>query len=186
MVARARPTATSSCSAQGIAATKPHLYAKARYDPLKDFAAIARLGIGAQLLVVPASSPTQNVGELVSRAKANPGVLNYGSPGAGVPPHLATVQFMRMAGFDAVHIPYKGGGALMTALLASEVDFAMEGALPRCPSEPAGAPIAVSLEPVLLCRRAYFCEAWVPDIFQRGKGVWRRRTRRPPSRPAQP
>lgn len=131
---------------QGIAAVNPHLYASPGYDALRDFVYVARFGIGALLLVVPAASPIQTVGDLVGRSKARSGGLNYGSPGNGLPPHLAAVQFMRLAGLDGTHIPYKGGGAMMTALLAGEIDWAIEGLTATLPQVRAGRvrPLAVT------------------------------------------
>jgi tripartite-type tricarboxylate transporter receptor subunit TctC len=133
--ARAAPDGhTLMFTHQGQAAVNPHLYTNPGYDSLRDFAPVARFGIGALVLVVPASSPFQSVGELVARGRDKPRAMNFGSPGNGLPPHLAAVQFMRLGGFEATHIPYKGGGAMMSALLASEVDWVIEGltaALPQ-------------------------------------------------------
>jgi len=138
-VARAAPDGhTLLMTHQGIAAINPHLYASPGYNALRDFAPVARFGIGAQLLVVPAASTVQTVAELLTRAKAKPGSLNFGTPGNGTPPHLAAVQFMRMAGFEATHVPYKGGGAMMTALLTGEVDWAIEGLTASLPQVKAG------------------------------------------------
>ena len=128
LVARAAPDGhTLLMTHQGIAAINPHIYASPGYDALRDFAPVARFGIGALLLAVPTASPVQTVADLVARAKAKPGAMNFGTPGNGFPPHLAAVQFMRMAGLEATHVPYKGGGAMMTALLGGEVDWAIEG-----------------------------------------------------------
>jgi tripartite-type tricarboxylate transporter receptor subunit TctC len=139
LFARAVPDGhTLMLTHQGQAAVNPHLYANPGYDPLRDFAPVARFGIGALVLVVPAGSAPQSVGELVARAKANPGAMNFGSPGNGLPPHLAAVQFMRLGGFQATHIPYKGGGAMMAALLAGEVDWAIEGLTAALPQVKAG------------------------------------------------
>jgi tripartite-type tricarboxylate transporter receptor subunit TctC len=138
-VARATPDGhTLLMTHQGIAAINPHIYANPGYDALRDFAPVARFGIGALLLVVPAASPVQTVADLIARAKAQPGSMNFGTPGNGFPPHLASVQFMRMAGFDATHVPYKGGGAMMTAVLAGEVDWAIEGLTATLPQVRAG------------------------------------------------
>lgn len=138
-VARAAPDGhTLLMTHQGIAAINPHLYASPGYDALRDFTPVARFGIGALLLVVPVTSNVQTVTELVLRAKAKPGSLNFGTPGNGFPPHLAAVQFMSMAGFEATHVPYKGGGAMMTALLAGEVDWAIEGLTASLPQVRAG------------------------------------------------
>lgn len=128
LVARALPDGhTLLMTHQGLAAINPHRYANPGYDALRDFAPVARFGIGALLLVVPGGSPVQTVTDLLARARAEPGAMNFGTPGNGLPPHMASVQFMRMAGFEATHVPCKGGGAMMTALLAGEVDWAIEG-----------------------------------------------------------
>ena len=138
-VARATPDGhTLLMTHQGIAAINPHLFASPGYDALRDFAAVARFGIGALLLTVPAASPAQTVRDLLERARAKPGAMNFGTPGNGSPPHLAAVQFMRMAGFEATHVPYKGGGAMMTALLAGEVDWAIEGLTATLPQVKGG------------------------------------------------
>lgn len=123
---------------QGIAAINPHLQVAPGYDALRDFAPVARFGIGALLLAVPAASPLRSVAELVEHGQGNPGTLNYGTPGQGQPPHLAAVQFMRMATFEATHVPYKGGGAMMTALLVGEIDWAIEGLTATLPQLRAG------------------------------------------------
>ncbi|MFO1326084.1 MAG: tripartite tricarboxylate transporter substrate binding protein [Rubrivivax sp.] len=138
-VARALPDGhTLLLTHQGIAAVNPHLYAKVGYDPLADFAAVARFGIGQQALVVPAASPIASVADLVARARARPGAMNYGSNGNGTPPHLAAEQLKRQAGIEATHVPYKGGGALLTALLGRQVDWAIEGLTPLLPQVKAG------------------------------------------------
>lgn len=140
LVARATPDGhTLLLTHQGIAAINPHLFAKVSYDPLTDFAPVARFGIGQLALVVPAGSPLQSVAELVARAQARPGAMNYGSNGNGTPPHLAAEQFKRLAGIEAVHVPFKGGGALLTALLGSQVDWAIEGLTPLRPHVQSGA-----------------------------------------------
>lgn len=138
-VARAAPDGhTLLFTHQGIAAVNPHIYASPGYDALRDFTYVARFGIGALLVVVPASSPVASLGDLIARGKARPGAMNYGSPGNGVPPHLAAVQMLQHGGFTATHVPYKGGGAMMAALLASEVDWAIEGLTATLPQVKSG------------------------------------------------
>lgn len=138
-VARAAPDGhTLLLTHQGIAAINPHLYARLGYDALADFAPVARFGIGQQALVVPAASPLGSVAELLAHARARPGAMNYGSNGNGTPPHLAAEQLKRLAGIDVVHVPFKGGGALLTALLGSQVDWAIEGLTPLLPHVKAG------------------------------------------------
>jgi tripartite-type tricarboxylate transporter receptor subunit TctC len=91
------------------------------YDPLKDFVAIALLGTQSFLLNIHAALPPNTLEEFVAYAKANPGKLNYGSPGVGTPHHLGMAHFMAIAGIDMVHVPYRGGALLMQEVLAGIV-----------------------------------------------------------------
>ena len=77
------------------------------YDPIKDFAAVANIGMQSYVLMTSAALPARKVSELVSYAKARPGALNYASPGHGSSGHLAMAYFCRLAGIEMVHIPYK-------------------------------------------------------------------------------
>ncbi len=131
---------------QGTAAINPHVYAKPGYDALRDFAPITRFGYGNLLLTVPSEAPATSVAELIRWAKSRPGALNYGSPGIGTPPHVAGEMFVRMAGINAAHIPYKGGGALMTALLGGQLTWSMEGLTAQLPHVKSGRlrPLAVT------------------------------------------
>jgi len=118
---------------QGTAAINPHLYARTGYDPLGDFAPITRFGYGPLLLTVQSGTQATSVAELVALAKAKPGTLNYGSPGIGTPPHLASELFKRAAGIEATHVPFKGGGALATALLGGHITWSMDGPTVQVP-----------------------------------------------------
>ena len=124
---------------QGIAAINPHLYTKPGYDPLRDLVGITRFGHGPQLLVVPASLPVRNVAELVALARAKPGALNFGSPSNGTPPHIASELFVRMVGIQATHVPYRGGGPLMVALIGGQLSWAIEGLTATLPHVRSGA-----------------------------------------------
>ena len=77
------------------------------YDPIKDFSAVANVGMQSYVLMTSAAVPARSVGELIAHAKANPGKLNYSSPGHGSSGHLAMAYFARLAGIDMVHIPFK-------------------------------------------------------------------------------
>ena len=123
---------------QGTAAINPHLYAHTGYNPLTDFAPITRFGYGSLLLTVHPAVPVTSVRELIALAKAKPGSLNYGSPGNGTPPHLAAELFKRAAGIEATHVPFKGGGAMMQALLGGHVSYSLEGLTAQLPHVRAG------------------------------------------------
>jgi tripartite-type tricarboxylate transporter receptor subunit TctC len=131
---------------QGTAAVNPHLYARLGYEPLTDFAPITRFGHGPLLLTVHPGVAVHSVKDLIALAKAKPGTLNFGSPGNGTPPHLASELFKRMAAIDATHIPYKGGGPLMAAMLSGQLTWSMEGPTAQLPHVRAGSlrPLAVT------------------------------------------
>jgi tripartite-type tricarboxylate transporter receptor subunit TctC len=78
-------------------------------------------------------APRGAVSELIALAKAKPGTLNFGSPGNGTPPHLASELLKRMAGIEATHIPYKGGGALTAAMLSGQLTWSMDGPTAQLP-----------------------------------------------------
>ena len=99
------------------------IYPKMPYDPLKDFTPVIRTVDVNYVLVVHPSLPVKTVAELVAYAKANPGKLSYGSAGSGSLPHLGTELFKAQTGTDMVHIPYKGGGPMVTDLLGGNVQL---------------------------------------------------------------
>lgn len=114
------------------------LFKKLPFDLLQDFSPITLVGESTNFLVVPATSRIVTVKDLISEAKANPGKLNYGSGGNGTAPHLGTELFKRMAGIDIVHVPFKGGGQSMTALIAAQVDMLIVNPLAGLPHINAG------------------------------------------------
>lgn len=89
---------------------------------VKDFAAVATIGTGSNVLMVSSQLPVKSVQELISHAKAYPGKLNYGSAGTGSASHLTMAYFMGLAGIDMTHIPYKSGNAATTEMLAGRID----------------------------------------------------------------
>jgi tripartite-type tricarboxylate transporter receptor subunit TctC len=96
---------------------------KLAFNPLKDLAPVSRVSSVPLILVVHPSVPAKNVAELVALAKRHKGKLNAASNGSGTTSHLAIEMLKQQAGIDAVHIPYKGGGAAVIAMMAGEVDF---------------------------------------------------------------
>jgi tripartite-type tricarboxylate transporter receptor subunit TctC len=97
------------------------------YDPLKDFAPVGLVALTPCLLVVnPARLPITSVAELVTRAKAQPDVLDFSSSGAGTSLHLGMEMFMQAAGIRMTHIPFNGSGPSLQALLAGQVSLSME------------------------------------------------------------
>lgn len=102
----------------------PSAYQSLPYDAINSFAPVSVIGRSAYALTVPASSPAKNVNDLIALAKARPGTLDFASTGNLGGPHLAGELFKSLADIKAVHVPYKGGGPMITALLSGEVSFA--------------------------------------------------------------
>lgn len=111
-------------------AINPGLYRHMPYDPIKDFAPVAQVGITPCVLAVNPSVPAKNVQELIALVKANPGKYSYGSSGMGSILHLCGEEFKSMAGgLDAVHVPYRGSAPMMSDLVGGQIQFVFD-ALP--------------------------------------------------------
>jgi tripartite-type tricarboxylate transporter receptor subunit TctC len=121
-VARAAPDGyTLLMNAPGHV-TNPALI-KLNFDPIADFAFITQIGQAQNLLVVHPSFPPRSVQELVAFSKRRPGEVNFGSSGIGTSVHLSAELFQYMAGVKWVHVPYKGGGPGLVALMTGEVSL---------------------------------------------------------------
>jgi len=103
-------------------ATNPALL-KLNFDSVSDFAFVTLLAESQNLLVVHPSLPVQSVKALIALSKKRPGDINYGSSGTGTTVHLSAELFQYMTGVKWVHIPYKGGGPGVIALMAGEVSL---------------------------------------------------------------
>jgi tripartite-type tricarboxylate transporter receptor subunit TctC len=101
----------------------PSLYAQATYDPFKDFVPVMVIGASPNAFVVPVQSEIKSMPEFLAKAKANPGKLNWTSPGAGTTPHLAGEVLKLRTGIEMQHIPFPGAGPATTAVLANQVDL---------------------------------------------------------------
>jgi len=105
----------------GSIAINPSVFPKLPVDPLRDLAAVTQVVDVPGVLVAHPSFPASTVKDLVAYAKANPGKVNYASPGSGSQNRLETELFRKVAGLDMVHVPYKGGaGPAVAALAAGE------------------------------------------------------------------
>lgn len=102
-------------------AINPALYAKLPYDSLKDFVAVSLMGTSAQFLTANASVPANTLPELIKLVKSKPGQLRYGSGGIGSVHHLSMEALKTPLGLDIIHVPYKGNGQAIPAMLGGEV-----------------------------------------------------------------
>jgi tripartite-type tricarboxylate transporter receptor subunit TctC len=108
----------------GTHASAQFLFKNLRYDPVKDFAPISLLSVSGIALVVNASVPANNLKDFVAYAKAKTGGVNYASAGGGTSSQLSGELFNQMTGAKLVHIPYKGAGFALAALVAGETQAA--------------------------------------------------------------
>lgn len=148
LVARAEPDGyTFLLGTAGTHAINAALYKSLPFDVQKDFTHIALLGdVPNVLLVNPKKHPDiKACGDLVKLARANPGKLNYASTGNGASGHLAGAQFTNGAKIDVPHVPYRGQGPAMTALLSGEVDFFFNQSAPSVPAVKAGQVVALGV-----------------------------------------
>src|ERR1700704_1845828 len=110
------PTLIFAASSHNVTAL---LGANPPYDPIRDFAAVANIGMQSYVLMASAAVPARTAAEFVAYAKANPGKLNYAPAGQGSSSHLAMASFASLAGLDMVHIPFKSSQDATTDVLAA-------------------------------------------------------------------
>lgn len=113
--------------------TTPSMFKNAEYDPVKDFDAISLLGLAPNILVVHPSLPAKNVKDLIAIAKAKPGMVLFAGSDSGSTPHLAGELFKTLTKTNMVHVPYRGTGPAITAILSGEVSTMFMPALTALP-----------------------------------------------------
>ena len=123
LVANATPDGHTLLVVASSITLNPILHKNLPFDPQRDLAPIMQLSSFPNMLVVYPGLPVKTVQDLVALAKSKPGALNYGSAGTATGTHLSAELFKYMTGTDMVHVPYKGGGAAMPALLGGQVQL---------------------------------------------------------------
>ena len=116
----------------------PGLYAKIPYDPYKDFAPITELGSTPNSILVTPRLNINSIAELIARAKASPGELNWASPGAGTTPHLSGEFLKIVGGIEMTHVPFNGAAPAVQALLAGTTQVAVSALPPVLPFAQSG------------------------------------------------
>jgi tripartite-type tricarboxylate transporter receptor subunit TctC len=134
-VARSRPDGlTVLVSSLGTLANNTVLYEKLPYDPNKDFAPVTQIAYQPAIIVGRADLPYTNIKEMVAYAKAHPGKINRGSPGAAILTNLAPMSFEKSVGINTTHIPFNGDAPAVQALLGGQIDIhgtSITGSLPH-------------------------------------------------------
>jgi len=122
-VAKADPDGYTLLAHSNALTVSPAIYANLPYDTVNDFAAVAIFGTLPAVLIISPEKGFKTIKEMVAAAKAKPGSFNYGSVGVGSGTHLSAEKLKLSAGFDAVHVPFRGGPEALTEVIAGRVDF---------------------------------------------------------------
>ena len=128
-VVRAPPDGYTILMASSTNAINVTLFDKLNFDFLRDIAPVAGIVRLPLVMVMHSSVPARTVPEFIAYAKINPGKINMGSPGIATPPHVAGELFKMMARLNMVHVPYRGGGPVMTDLLGGQVQVVFDTTL---------------------------------------------------------
>lgn len=146
-VAKSTPDGyTLLMTSAGILTANQFLYAKMPFDPATAFVPVSNVADMPMLVVVSPKVEAKTLAELVALAKANPGKLNFGSPGVGTTGHLGLALFMHAAKIKLTHVPYKGAAPAITDLLAGQIDGVVDNPPTVLPHIAAGKlrPLAVA------------------------------------------
>lgn len=123
VVAKAEPDGYTILVNSSAHTITPSIYPNLSYDVARDFAAVAAIGNVPNVLIIAPSKGLNTVQDFVAAAKAKPGSFNFGSVGIGSAVHLSAERFRLSAGYEAVHIPFKGGAEALTEVIAGRVDY---------------------------------------------------------------
>ena len=124
IVAAAAPTGyTLLVGATNNFVINQFLFANMKFDPMTAFEPVTRLVDGPLIFFCHPSLPAKTMPEFIAYARANPGKLNFASPGIGTSPHLATERFKQVAGIEMTHVPFTGSPPAMQALLSNQVQL---------------------------------------------------------------
>ncbi len=125
-------------------AIAPALIAKMNYNAVTDFSPIAMVGITPNLLICNEKQTARTVKDVVELCKKNPGQISFGSAGNGSAQHLALEMFKLAAGIDALHVPYKGSGPMLTDLIGGQINFSFDTMTAATPHVKSGKAIAIA------------------------------------------
>ena len=123
MVAKADPDGYSILANSSALTITPAIFANLTYDVSKDLASVLMIGSTANVMIVPNVRPWKTIGDFIADAKAKPGSISYGSVGVGSAVHISSEKFRLAAGFQATHIPYRGGSEVIADILGGRIDF---------------------------------------------------------------
>jgi tripartite-type tricarboxylate transporter receptor subunit TctC len=132
-VARADPDGYTFLVNSSAHSAVPAIYANVPYDTARDFAAVASLGSTPNVIVISPTKGMRRLQELVAAAKAKPGTITYATAGVGSATHLSTERFRFSAGFEGVHVPFRGMPEALTEVMTGRLDFSCSSFAPALP-----------------------------------------------------
>ena len=132
-VARSAPDGYTLWMCVSSLAILPYILPRVPYDAVKDFAPVSQVVVLPNIMVSHPSLPVRSVKELIAFARTRPGQLNFAAGSGGSNPHLAMELFLSMTGLKIVHVPYKGQGPALIAVVAGEVSLMMANVLSALP-----------------------------------------------------
>jgi tripartite-type tricarboxylate transporter receptor subunit TctC len=123
MVTRADPDGYSVLAHSSALTIAPAIFPDLSFDARTDLAGALMIGSSANVMIVPPSRPWKTVQEFIADAKAKPGSISFGSVGIGSAVHISAEKFRLAAGFEATHVPYRGGAEVIADIIGGRVDF---------------------------------------------------------------
>jgi tripartite-type tricarboxylate transporter receptor subunit TctC len=123
MVAKADPDGYSILANSSALTITPAIFTNLSYDVSRDLASVLMIGSSANVMIVPNARPWKTIQDFIADAKAKPGSISFGSVGVGSAVHITSEKFRFAAGFEATHIPYRGGGEVIADILGGRIDF---------------------------------------------------------------
>lgn len=145
LVARSDPDGYTLLINSSAHTAIPAIYPNVPYDATRDFAAVASLGGAPNVTVVSSEKGFKTLKDLVAAAKSRPGGLTYATAGVGSATHLSTERFRVAAGFEAVHVPFKGMPEALTEVMTGRVDFSCSSIAPAVPLIRSGKLVALAV-----------------------------------------
>src|ERR1043166_10270614 len=122
-LAKSDPDGYSILAHSSALTVAPALFPGLTYDTTKDLAGVLMLGFSANVMIVPNERPWKTIQDFIADARAKPGSISFGSVGIGSAVHISTEKFRFAAGFQATHVPYRGGSEVITDILGGRIDF---------------------------------------------------------------
>ncbi|WP_441228553.1 Bug family tripartite tricarboxylate transporter substrate binding protein [Tardiphaga sp. 20_F10_N6_6] len=122
-VAKSDPDGYTLLSQTNAISIAPAIFPNLNYDTTKELSSVLMIGYAANVMIVPNERPWKTIQDFLASAKTKGTVINYGSVGVGSAVHISSEKFRAAAGFEATHIPYRGGSEVITDIIGGRIDF---------------------------------------------------------------